>query len=254
MSMRLMKHNAYNHFPKEHQQKALRFMEQVELVLERGIPQLTPFLNETEQEVFKKVVGKKISYQLDGGCVDALRKRACLSLTEFDCQIVCLRAKKSKFDSYTHKDCMGALYNCGTRSDQIGDIYCDENQVVVYVASSVAQYIIDTVTSIGRSSIHFERTEDFVRPVTELAMKQYIISSTRLDCLVSAVANVSRSKASSMIQAKMVQINHTILEDCAYLCDNNSILSIRGIGRFKFLGILKSTKKDRIVVSIGKYC
>lgn len=71
-----------------------------------------------------------------------------------------------------------------------------------------------------------------------------IVSSLRLDVLVSSFANISRKKAQELIRAGLVKVNHVILEETSYLCNNNSAISIRGHGRFYFNEIVKTTKKD----------
>lgn len=231
---------------------ALRFDDQIESHLRTNRKILTPFLDETQQEVLKKVAGNRVSVSFFGGYEGAERKRACIG-EENDFEIVQLCAKLSAYDKVSHSDCMGALYNCGCKSDHFGDILVDENYVRVFVCQSIAQSVIENCTQIRRSHISFYEDDTIVEKNISLEMSHKIIPSLRLDSLVAACANLSRAKAQNLIRSKNVKVNHICLEDCAYLCNNGSILSIRGHGRFLFEDVLKMTKNQKYVVSIGKY-
>ena len=41
-------------------------------------------------------------------------------------------------------------------------------------------------------------------------------------------------KAQDFIRAGYVKVNHIVLDESSYLCNNNSVISIRGHGRFHF--------------------
>ena len=73
-----------------------------------------------------------------------------------------------------------------------------------------------------------------------------VIASERADAVVAALAHCSRSEAKQMIRAGLVQFNHVTLVEADELCDNNVTISIRGTGRFTYLGASGRTRKDRI--------
>ena len=231
---------------------ALRFDDQIESHLRTGRRILTPFLDETQQEVLRKVAGNRITLSFFGGYENAERKRALIG-GENDFEIVQLSAKWSSFDRITHSDCMGALYNCGCKSDHFGDILVNENEVIVFVCQSIAEYVMDHCTQIKRSRIVFHEDDRKIEKSVNIERFHKIVTTLRLDSLVSACTNLSRAKAQHLVRAKSVKVNHICLEDCAHLCNNGSILSIRGYGRFLFEGVVKETKNQKYVVSLGKY-
>ena len=104
---------------------ALRFDDQIESHLRTHRTILTPFLDETQQEVLKKVAGNQVQLTFFGGYEDAEKKRALVSEYESDFEIVQLCADLTKYDKVSHSDCMGALYNCGCKNDHFGDILVD---------------------------------------------------------------------------------------------------------------------------------
>lgn len=232
---------------------ALRFDDQIESHLNTYRTILTPFLDETQQEVLKKVAGNRVQVTFFGGYDNAEKKRACISAYECDFEIVQLCAKLSKYDKVSHSDCMGALYNCGCKNDHFGDILVEDDAIRVFVCQSIAQHVIDNVTQIRRSKVEFLIDDCVVEKKVNIEWSTKIISSLRLDALVVACSNLSRAKAQNLIRSKNVKVNHIYLEDCSFVCDNNSILSIRGHGRFVFDEIIKQTRSDKYVVRIGKY-
>ena len=231
---------------------ALRFDDQIESHLRTNRRILTPFLDETQQEVLKKVAGNRVTVTFFGGYEGAERKRAFIG-ENADFEIVQLCAGLSAYEKVTHSDCMGALYNCGCRSDHFGDILVNEDAVRVFVCQSIAQYVIENCTQIRKSRVSFQADDSEVEKHIHIEMFHKIIPSVRLDSLVAACANLSRAKAQNLVRGKNVKVNHVYLEDCAFLCNNGSILSIRGHGRFLFEGVLKETKNRKYVVSLGKY-
>lgn len=74
-----------------------------------------------------------------------------------------------------------------------------------------------------------------------------IIASERLDAIVAGLTHLSRQKAKEMILQGLVQVNHIVLEAPDKMCDNNVTISIRGKGRFRYLGVIKKTKSDRLL-------
>ena len=75
----------------------------------------------------------------------------------------------------------------------------------------------------------------------------------RLDSIVSALINVSRTKAQSLIDDKMVFVNYKLLEEKSYLCNNDDTISVRGYGRYVIMEVVKTTKKQRLLLRLGKY-
>lgn len=241
------------HF-KGFEELAKRFDDQIDAVVYRNREIVTPFLNEQEQEVLKKVCGKRCVLTLFGGASACEKKRAWLSIDEpyaLDGITLLKATYASAYATLSHRDCLGALLNCGLRNDQFGDIFLDDNKIYVFVVSEVADYVIASCTKIKRTQVQFRVCEEKIEPEKKMKDSVKIVSSIRLDAIVAAACNLSRSKAAALIQGGNVQVNHLPLEDCSMLCNNNAVLSIRGYGRFLYKGILKQTKKDHYVIEIG---
>ena len=244
------------HF-KGYEEQAKRFDDLVDAVVFKHRQIVTPFLNEPEQEVLQRVVGHRCFLKFDGGTPNAEKKRALLCFDEeedqeIDCTLLCAEYPQA-YVKLSHRDALGALLNIGLRNDQFGDIFVKDGKIYVFTVSEVAQYIIDECRKIGRASIRFKISDTQVTIEKDIRWFHKIVSGNRLDTLVAACCNLSRSKAGALIKGGNVQVNHILLEDCSALCNNNAVLSIRGYGRFIYKGICKQTKKENYVIELGQF-
>ena len=82
---------------------------------------------------------------------------------------------------------------------------------------------------------------------------KYIVSSDRLDSVVSALIRKSREKAKDFINAGFVNVNYQTIEDFTYLCNNNDILSLRTHGRYRIIDIEKNKKSGKIIIKVKKF-
>ena len=82
---------------------------------------------------------------------------------------------------------------------------------------------------------------------------EIIISSLRIDNVVASIINSSRSKALDKIKNKEVIVNYEVINKNSYILKENDIFSIRKYGKYKFVGIMKSTKKNNFIVKYLKY-
>ena len=64
---------------------------------------------------------------------------------------------------------------------------------------------------------------------------------------------LSRTKAAAYIEAEKVFVNGQIASQTSRTVKEGEILSIRGIGKFKFDGAGGQSKKGRTVVTLLKY-
>lgn len=169
-------------------------------------------------------------------------------------EIVCLKAVfSSRFTSLSHRDVLGALLHLGIERELLGDLIVKEKEIFIFADKEIEAYIMSNLTRIKHSSVHFKPYEGTLSYTPEISYEHKIVSSMRLDVLVSTLAKVSRKKAQQMIWSGQVKVDHLTLEETSYLCNNNSAISIRGYGRFHIKEVVKRTKKDHLVIEAGKY-
>ena len=79
------------------------------------------------------------------------------------------------------------------------------------------------------------------------------VASVRLDSLLSLAFGSSRSRLSGLIEGGKVFVNGKLVTSNGYQVHENDIISVRGMGKFRFISELAVTKKKRISVLIHKY-
>ena len=154
-----------------------------------------------------------------------------------------------------HQDILGSLFALNIDSSFVGDIVLYNDDYYVYIENNLSTYIKDNLNIIGNKKVVLEEVsldvlKDYERKYEENEM---IVSSLRIDSIVSSIIKSSRSKALEKIKNKEVIVNYEVMSKNSYLLKESDIFSIRRYGKYKFVGIVKSTKKDNYIVKYLKY-
>ena len=88
--------------------------------------------------------------------------------------------------------------------------------------------------------------EGNINYVPHFEEKEAIVTSNRLDAVIAAICNISRSASLRMIQEGKIFVNGAESLHNTYYCKQGDVLSIRGFGKIRFGETLGVTKKDRI--------
>ncbi|MDO4467336.1 MAG: YlmH/Sll1252 family protein [Bacillota bacterium] len=218
-------------------------------------PVLTSFLSLPEQSIVSQICPKDLFVSFNGGYGNAERKIACITPMEelYDSDLVILEAVyNSSFRKIQHKDVLGTLMHLGLEREVIGDICIEEDRIVIFVKEQIADFIQMNCVQIARMHIQFERVDfaDVSGPQKEEIIIN--VSSLRMDAIVASLSHCSRSEANLKIKQGFVKLNDVILETNQQLC-NNDFVSIRRVGRFQYIGIVNTTKKERLMLKFEKY-
>lgn len=157
--------------------------------------------------------------------------------------------------TFSHRDVLGSLMGLGIERDRIGDIIVADDGAYVFLHQSVTEYVLSTLKKIGSHGVKVSLAdrEEFVFPEPKFAIISSIAASQRLDAIVAASVNISRSKAASLIHHELVSINHRPTQDLSASVAEGDLLSIRGFGRFSVDKISGQTRSGRLHISIKKY-
>ncbi len=230
-----------------------RFTELYNRSRNRNVYCYSDFLNLYEQTVLDSAV--KYGYTLYGGYADAERKIAVFGnendlgySAEPPVNIICVSPLSEKFsDDLTHRDFLGSVLGLGIKRETLGDIIINENKGYIFALDSISQYIVDNLTKVKHTSVSCEICENIPEnALPKPKEKVIIVSSLRLDVLISGVYDISRSKSSSLIEGEKVFINGKMCKSNSLNIENGSLISVRGYGRFKYTDVLGNTRKDRI--------
>ena len=163
-----------------------------------------------------------------------------------------------KIDSYEelrHQDILGSILGLNISPSYLGDIIIDEDNYYFYILSELSDYIIDNLIMIGNKKVKVEELDinylkDYERKYEEY---EVIVSSLRVDNVISRIINVNRKEVLNKIQNKEIILNYDILNKGTYILKEDDIFSIRRYGKYKYIGICNTTKKDNFVIKYLKY-
>lgn len=158
-------------------------------------------------------------------------------------------------ENIRHQDILGSLFALNIDSSYFGDIVLYNDYYYVFVSEDLALYIKDNLKMIGNKKVSLEEVDlsvldNYERKYEE---KEMIVSSLRIDNVVSGIINTSRKVALDKIKNKEVVVNYGVMNKNSYILKESDIFSIRRYGKYKFVGIVKSTKKNNFIVRYLKY-
>ncbi len=158
--------------------------------------------------------------------------------------------------SYTHRDYLGGLMKLGIKREKIGDIIVFNEGANIIVLNEILDFVNSNITSLTRFSkslIQTKKIEELHKQEIKTEEIQIIVSSLRLDNIVSELAKTSRTKAGEVINSGRVFVNfENVIKDSKTLKEAD-IITIRGKGRFKILEVMGNTKKGRFIIKVEKY-
>jgi len=226
---------------------------------ERGKkPCFSRFLDPAEIAVFEKQMRPRTPYMLWGGYADSERKMVgffpdFLEPDEAEFPISALRLTAA--EDLGHRTVLGYLMGLGIERNLVGDVAMEEGGTVVFVCSSIADYLQMNLTKAGRTRL---RIESVPCDEVHLLPKQFMpiggtVSSLRLDCVLGLLTGVSRSGADELIKKEMVSLNHSVCTRGSVTVAEGDVISVRRFGRAEVSEILGETKKGRIRMTLKKY-
>lgn len=239
-------------------EKQKRFEELAARSNERGYTVYSDFLGISEISEFC-AMRFPVPATLWGGYEDAERCVACFGDREYltdnaDYPIKCIliRPVNQKFaDSLTHRDFLGSLMGLGIRREVLGDIIISENCGFLFCLESIADYIVENLTQVRRTTVKCGITEKIPADVLpQPENREIIVSSERIDVIVSAIYKMSRSQVLPIFHTEKVFVNGAVKISPSATVNIGDKVSVRGFGRFIYKGVLRTTKKDRLVISV----
>lgn len=169
--------------------------------------------------------------------------------------IVALEIKKDNFSSLSHRDYLGAVMGLGIKREAVGDIFVTEHGCTMAVIRSVAPYIKENLSSVGRGSVTVEISDNFSDAENNYSFEtqRCYVSSMRLDGVVSAAFSLSRNSAAELIRRGEVLMNGVVMSKPDVKVPFGAKLVIHGSGKVIIDEDVGVTKKGRQAFIIKKY-
>ncbi len=174
---------------------------------------------------------------------------------EYPISILKISPLQKKFsEKLGHRDYLGSILNLGIERSKLGDILVEDEYAILFVQESLESFMIDELTRIRHTSVIVERMElqefSYTPKVEEIKGS---VSSVRLDSLLALAFHSSRSKLVAYIEGGKVFVNGKLVTSNGYQVKENDIISVRGLGRFRYKETSSQTKKGRCFVTVELY-
>lgn len=240
-----------------------RFEDLAKRAGDRGICLPSCFLTLAEQSELKSM-RLPVKYELFGGYEYAERKIAVFlgnanppidgKRSEYTRCIKISPKGRDFSEKFTHRDCLGSVMGLGIKRETVGDILLSETDAYLICLASVADFILESLTKIGGTAVLCEDIEclpDDASPKPESA--EIIVSSERIDAVAAAAFNLSRGESQRLIESEKVFCDGAKVKSPSFCPKTGQRITLRGKGKFIYGGVLKTTKKGRLIAEIQKY-
>ena len=170
-------------------------------------------------------------------------------------QAVEIAPLNSKFaEDLTHRDFLGSLMNLGIERSKMGDVLIQDNKAIVFSREEISSYISENLSRIRHTMVK-TRILDIADIKYEPRFQEIKgnVASIRLDSVLSVAFPMSRSKMTAFIDNGRVFVNGKLITSNGYHLKENDIISVRGLGRIRFIEVLSETRKGRYMISVYKY-
>jgi len=240
-----------------------RLIELSKIAFQRGIVTFSDFLNLNELNILHTIPKAELhsTYVTFGG-YDYSERQMVAFLPDALCyeyvypiSVIKISPLQKKFsEKLSHRDYLGAILNLGIERSKIGDILVEENSAILFVHQSLESFMMDELRRIKHTSVITELIglQNFQYQPTTKEIKG-TVSSIRLDSLLALAFSSSRNKLVAYIEGGKVFVNGKLITSNGYQLKENDIVSVRGLGRFRYQETLTQTKKGRYYVTIQLY-
>lgn len=210
----------------------------------------TDFLNINEYNKIVSVLNKlHIKYEVFSSFDDCSKKIIYITKPN-----ICLLEFISN-EELKHSDILGMLFSNNINPSKYGDILVKDNHYYLITFDTIKYYLMNNLINIKNNLVVVEEKDIEVISDYKLDYEEFniLVSSLRLDNVVSTITNTSRNNTDILFKNKFILINYEIMNKKTYNINEGDIISIRKHGKYIFDSIIKKTNKDKYILKIKKY-
>lgn len=154
-----------------------------------------------------------------------------------------------------HQEVLGTIFSLGLKEDTFGDIVKYKDTFYIFIMPIIEEYLKYNLTEIKNNPVVLEEVplEERDNFIQEYISKEYIVSSLRIDNVISSITNESRSQVDEHFKNKEVILNYEETIKPTRILHEGDVFSVRRYGKYKYKGILKNTKKGGYIIEILMY-
>ena len=157
-------------------------------------------------------------------------------------------------EALTHRDYLGSVLALGIERSMLGDIIIREKNAYIFVKEDMANYIIDSLSRVRRTDVRLARIDAL--PEGELyktERRRLQAAGERVDAVIAKLFGLSRENSLSLFKKGLVFADGKQIASASYIPKRNEVISVRGYGRFIYLGYETLTKKGKLNIEVDLY-
>ncbi len=170
--------------------------------------------------------------------------------------VAAIRVQGSGYRTLTHRDYLGSLLALGVEREVLGDIVVENDaSALIFCLPHMVPFLLSTVERIASDAVKLRREDvpaDYVGARRRVEVRD-TVASARLDCVVAALAGLSRDAAQGAIREGRVELDYETEERTDRTVPAPCVLSVRGVGKFAVRALSDVTKKGRLRLVADKY-
>lgn len=248
---------------REEQQLEKHFRDLARTAYQRGIAVFSDFLNLNELNIFQNLRGEFSyletetfgGYELAERQIAVFRPEAPVFYADYPVKCLKITPLNAKFaEDLNHRDYLGAVLNLGIDRACLGDILVEEDAAYLFCLERMADFIRDNLIRIRHTSVYVEQVEaENFHYEPKYKEVSGTVASVRLDKLLALAFNASRSSLTGLIEGGKVFVNGKLVTSNDYEPKEGDLISVRGMGRFRFRETGGQSKKGREYVILWRY-
>lgn len=255
--------NIYQHFRPEEKIFIDQSMDMVHRVVDNYMTVLTDFINPRQFKILESIANSEdISLYSSEIIVNTEMVRVILApdyykLDPNDFEISLIDVDfPSKFSNIRHAQILGTLLGeTGLDRSKIGDVLISNDKAQFFIEDRFENLVVKNISKIGKlgvklKQVSFDNVLKFDTSYDSSNTKVLVVSSIRLDKIIAATFNISRTIASSLVEKDLVKVNYMVITKKDYLLDEGDLISVRGYGRIVMGAQLSLSKKDKIRIEV----
>lgn len=171
--------------------------------------------------------------------------------------IIRITLPNSLINSFEHRDYLSAIMKFGIVREKFGDIIVYDKGADIIVQKENSEYFKENLSELIRfkkSNIEILDISQVNETTPNLEEISIIVNSMRIDNFVTEIAHCSRNKAEELLLSEKVMINYEIITKNSKLINFGDILNIRGFGRFIVKENTRTTKNNKLVITLLHNC
>ena len=248
---------------REEQQLEKHFRDLARTAYQRGIAVFSDFLNLNELKIFQSLRGEFSyletetfgGYELAERQIAVFRPEAPVFYADYPVKCLKITPLNAKFaEDLNHRDYLGAVLNLGIDRACLGDILVEEDAAYLFCLERMADFIRDNLIRIRHTSVCVEQVEaENFHYEPKYKEVSGTVASVRLDKLLALAFNASRNSLTGLIEGGKVFVNGKLVTSNGYEPKEGDLISVRGMGRFRFRETGGQSKKGREYVILWRY-